>query len=192
MSNKMRTKDEVKTSKDNVIVPKKVAIPKLAVTDDNFKPKRIIILEAIKAGGATRDSLMELAAVDTKNLASQFSYLRLMGMYPIKDDKGIYRIATKDEVEKIKLDRPSASSTADPKKRFAQLTKKLATLKAKIVKQVPQETGSIRDINAKIDALSCTVCQLQLAELKKKHPDIEKTSHINLESAPSKIPNIKA
>ena len=184
MSNKTRTKDKdgVEVSKNDSIVSKKDTVndeikqniastPNSVKTNNetNFKPKRIIILDAIKAGGATRDKLMELAEVDTKNLASQFSYLRLMGQYPVKKSDGVYRIATREEVERIKLDKPVAI-IMDPKKRYTQLTKKLTTLQNKINKNTDQPPGSIAHINLKIDALSIKVTELRIADLLTKHP----------------------
>ena len=156
----------------------------------NFRPKRIIILDAIKAGNATRDSLMKLAGVDTKNLASQFSYLRLMGQYPVKDDNGVYRIATKDEMEKIKLDKPQAV-IMDPKKRYTQLTKKLTTLQNKLAKHTEQPKGSIGHINNKLDILNIKVTELRLADLLAKHP-LLKVSEANAIEDTEAIKDIKA
>lgn len=59
--------------------------------------KRFIILEAIKKGGATKESLMELAKVDEKGLASQLTYLRMSGQYPVKGTDGVYTLSTAED-----------------------------------------------------------------------------------------------
>ena len=49
---------------------------------------RDVIKEAIIAGGATKESLLELTGTTEKGLASQFTYLRMMGSCPKKKDDG--------------------------------------------------------------------------------------------------------
>ncbi len=54
---------------------------------------------AIEAGGATKESLLELTGTTEKGLASQFTYMRMMGNCPMKQEDGIYKIVTTDEWE---------------------------------------------------------------------------------------------
>ena len=57
------------------------------------------IKEAIEAGGATRDSLLELTGTTEKGLASQFTYMRMMGNCPKKQEDGTYKLVTTEEWE---------------------------------------------------------------------------------------------
>jgi hypothetical protein len=74
--------------------------------------KREIVKQAIEAGGATKESLMEAAKVNDKGLASLLTYLRWSGTCPIKGEDGVYKLITAEEWEEIK----SARGTAGPQK----------------------------------------------------------------------------
>lgn len=78
--------------------------------------KRDIIIEKINEGGATVETLMEAVKLDTKGLSSQFTYLRLMGKCPVKDDKGVYSFVSSDEWEAIKAARVVNKKPAKPAK----------------------------------------------------------------------------
>lgn len=75
------------------------------------KPKRLIILEAIQEGGATRESLMEAAKCSSASLGTNFTYLRLMGHYPVKNDDDTFSLATEEEWEAIKAERAAKAKT---------------------------------------------------------------------------------
>jgi hypothetical protein len=53
--------------------------------------------EAIEAGGATKESLLELTGTTEKGLASQFTYMRMMGNCPFKQEDGTYKIISSEE-----------------------------------------------------------------------------------------------
>lgn len=57
------------------------------------------IYEAIEAGGATKESLLELTGTTDKGLASQMTYLRMMGKCPMKQDDNTFKIVTTEEWE---------------------------------------------------------------------------------------------
>jgi len=57
------------------------------------------IYEAIVAGGATKESLLELTGTTEKGLASQFTYLRMMGKCPMKQEDGTWKIVSAEEWE---------------------------------------------------------------------------------------------
>ena len=91
------------------------------------KNKQTIILEAIKAGGATRESLMTAAGVNKAGLASQLAYLNSRGLamaevdpskaeFPLVDENGVFFMGTNEQYE---AKRASATSgfTAKPKTR---------------------------------------------------------------------------
>ena len=58
---------------------------------------RDAIKTAIEAGGATKESLLELTGTTDKGLASQMTYLRMMGHCPMKQDDGTYKIVSAEE-----------------------------------------------------------------------------------------------
>ena len=57
------------------------------------------IYNAIMAGGATKESLLELTGTTDKGLASQFTYLRMMGKCPMKQEDGTFKIVSAEEWE---------------------------------------------------------------------------------------------
>lgn len=60
---------------------------------------RDVIRKAIMEGGATKESLLELTGTTEKGLASQFTYLRMMGTCPKKKEDGTWEIVTLEEWE---------------------------------------------------------------------------------------------
>lgn len=64
--------------------------------------KREIVKQAIEAGGATKESLMEAAEVNDKGLASLLTYLRWSGTCPVKGEDEIYKLISAEEWEAIK------------------------------------------------------------------------------------------
>jgi len=60
---------------------------------------RDIIKKAIEEGGATKESLLELTGTTEKGLASQFTYLRMMGTCPMKQEDGTWKIVSTEEWE---------------------------------------------------------------------------------------------
>ena len=60
---------------------------------------RDVIREAILAGGATKESLLELTGTTEKGLASQFTYLRMIGTCPMKQEDGTWKIVSTEEWE---------------------------------------------------------------------------------------------
>jgi hypothetical protein len=60
---------------------------------------RDVIKKAIEEGGATKESLLELTGTTEKGLASQFTYLRMMGTCPMKQEDGTWKIVTTEEWE---------------------------------------------------------------------------------------------
>jgi acetyl-CoA carboxylase carboxyltransferase component len=85
--------------------------------------KRTLIEERILEGNATRQDLMEAASVDSKGLASQFTYMRLTGKCPVVDADGIFSIVTQAEWDEMKAEKaanakPTKESTMTPEERL--------------------------------------------------------------------------
>lgn len=84
------------------------------------------ILKAIEAGQATHDSLIALTGTTTKGLASQFTYLRMTGHYPVKDENGVYSLISEAEWEARKTQGSGQKEPTDPVKRYEQAQKRLS------------------------------------------------------------------
>lgn len=76
--------------------------------------KRDDIKELIERGGATAESLCKAVEVDKKGLASQLTYLRMMGVYPVKDENGVYKLVSEDEWNEIKSARAASGGGNKP------------------------------------------------------------------------------
>lgn len=130
-------------------------------------PKRLIILNAIKKGGATKESLMEVASVTAKSLASQFSYLRLMGHYPFKTETGVYELMSATDWLARKAEakaKAKVRAPIDPIKKKAALVKKIDRLdiRVKADKNMIVTPGSKEDIQHQINKLTLKLFKLQL------------------------------
>jgi hypothetical protein len=94
--------------------------------------KREIIAEAINAGGATKESLMAVAEVNSAGLSSQFTYLRLTGKYPVKGDDGFFKFVDEAAWNAMKSTSATSRTTSAPQKsieeRKVAIDKKVAKL----------------------------------------------------------------
>lgn len=68
------------------------------------------IHKAILAGGATKESLLELTGTTEKGLASQFTYLRMTGRCPKKQEDGTFAIISTEEWEAYRASSGGAST----------------------------------------------------------------------------------
>lgn len=82
------------------------------------------ILKAIQEGGATRESLLELTGTTEKGLASQFTYLRMLGHCPMKQEDGTFKIVSAAEWAEHRSSGPSATPLS-PKERVAKSEKRV-------------------------------------------------------------------
>jgi hypothetical protein len=85
---------------------------------------RDVIRDAIKAGGATKKSLLELTGTTEKGLASQFTYLRMVGTPPMKQEDGTFKIVTPEEWESHRASGGSAATPLTPAKRLEKAEKR--------------------------------------------------------------------
>jgi len=82
---------------------------------------------AIEKGGATKESLLALTGTTEKGLASQFTYMRMMGNCPMKQDDGTFKIVSIDEWNAHKSESGSASATnLTPEQRVERAEKRSA------------------------------------------------------------------
>jgi hypothetical protein len=132
--------------------------------------KREIIAAAIEEGGQTKESLMELAEVNSAGLSSQFTYLRLTGRYPMKNDEGIYYLADKEEWDKAKEEALSRRATPAPKKspeeRLEALQKRLAKLQAADEKRqeaFAKDETELNSLKAQKAGIEVEICNLEIS-----------------------------
>lgn len=96
------------------------------------QPKRLILLDKINEGGATRDSLMLAANCTPSSFNTNCSYLRMMGQYPVTDEEGVYRIVDETEWKDIQFRKHEeakarkVASTKSPEENLAIAEKRLA------------------------------------------------------------------
>lgn len=80
---------------------------------------------AILAGGATKESLLALTGTTEKGLASQFTYMRMMGNCPQKQEDGTFKIVTAAEWDAHKASSGSGPSVnLTPAERVARAEKR--------------------------------------------------------------------
>jgi len=133
-------------------------------------PKRTVILEAIQAGGATKESLMELAECSSASLATNFTYLRLMGKYPVKNDDDTFAIVTEAEWAEITADRKAkavdrkVSTPKTPVELFKMAEKRLERCN-KALEVAQQKAEHFGDSEIVQLRLTITTAEARLAQL---------------------------
>lgn len=99
--------------------------------------KREIIKNTIEAGGATLETLLEAADTTAKAINSQFSILRLIGHFPVKDGDGVYSLVDKDTWDSILAERKANAKTAKsektPEEIYEQALERLRRAKRSLV-----------------------------------------------------------
>jgi hypothetical protein len=149
------------------------------------KSKREIILDTLKEGGATMESLAAAADCKYASVMSIFSTLRLMGFYPVKDvpvenpenpEETIltYRIVDKDEWQAIldeRAENSKSKSKATPKTPAEALeaaTKKQERCakanKLAVDRANKDEDSQILEWKAEISTLQLKIADSELAE----------------------------
>ena len=90
-----------------------------------YTNKREIIKAAIALGGMTTEKLCEIAQVDPKGLASQMTYLRLTGVYPMKGEDGVFYMGTAEDFDaKKNAGSGKAAVVLTPEQRLEKATKR--------------------------------------------------------------------
>jgi hypothetical protein len=85
---------------------------------------RDIIKKAIEEGGATKESLLELTGTTEKGLASQFTYLRMMGHCPKKQEDGTFAIVSAEEWEAHRAAGGGSGKSLTPAERVEKARKR--------------------------------------------------------------------
>jgi hypothetical protein len=125
--------------------------------EETKRPKRLIILDAIEAGGATKESLMELADCSAASLATNFSYLRMGGKCPLKNEDDTYSIVTEEEWAEIK-----AEAKAKAKTRKTATPKTPEQIYNAAQKRVERTAKALETATKKHDEFPCEITELRL------------------------------
>lgn len=145
------------------------------------KNKRTIIHEAIVAGGATKESLMEVASVNAAGLASQLTYLRLTGIYPMVGEDGVYFIGTEEEWNEHKTNKtgkPKEELTPEGmREKLEKKAARAASAETNASKKAKDNKGDkILQLKAKRAALDLEICERELGAHQAEYPDLEDAS----------------
>lgn len=150
------------------------------------KPKRELILEAIKKGGQNVESLMAVADCSYASVMSNLSTLRLMGHYPVCDvetegEEGLtYRIVDKEEWEEILEARAANAGSKTPAKTPAErkeaLEKRLERLEKAAQKALERankdEDNELLQLRAEKVTIELRIASLELENLCADNPEL--------------------
>lgn len=139
--------------------------------------KRLIVKQAIEEGGATRESLMEAAGVNSKGLASLFTYLRWSGICPMKQDDGTYKLVSEEEWEEFKSNRTSAGPTTNltPAERLEKAEKRQGRAASALDKATKRKEANPDDKLYELQSDKAEL-ELQIAELLVGRAEVEVTN----------------
>jgi hypothetical protein len=141
----------------------------METTNTRSLPKRLIIKKVIAKGGATKEDLMKAANVSVKSLASNFSYLRLMGYYPYVKSDGTYGFMTEQEWRKMKADRAAKTKQpVKPEKQLEKLQAKIAKLQDRINGFDNTKASDIARLEHNVNKATLALCNAKAAELQQQ------------------------
>jgi hypothetical protein len=138
--------------------------------------KRDVILAKILEGGATKESLMVDAEVNDKGLASQMTYLRLMGTCPRKKKDGTYEIVTKEVWEESRGAK-GAGKALTPDEQIIKGEKKEKSAATAVDRTKALHLKDPENVKGKVKydiaVLSLQLASIELGELETKFPKAE-------------------
>lgn len=140
-------------------------------------PKRLIIKEMIEAGDATKANLIEELGISKASLATNFTYLRLMGFYPVADEEGILSFVSEAEwntIQEAKADKTFTKknvSKKTPQEKWYAAIKKVK----RCMKAVESANNNYKADSENEDLLDLKV---QRADIELKIADIERDNLI--------------
>lgn len=144
------------------------------------KNKRTIIREAIESGEYTKAQLMELASVNAAGFASQLSYMRMGGIFPVADPAtGIYKIVDEATWTSMQSDRKTGKPAEEltPEAMRAKLegkAKRAASAHTNADKKSKDLPGDkLLKLKAKRAAMDLEICEIELGQHQAAFPDLE-------------------
>lgn len=109
------------------------------------QPNRLIIKEMIEAGGATKKGIQTELGITSASLATNFTYLRLMGHYPVADENGVLSFVDAVEWEKIQTDKKANARKATTKKTPEE---RLVAAEKRVVRSTSQKEAAEKRLSA--------------------------------------------
>lgn len=144
--------------------------------------KRTIIREAIESGDFTKAELMEKASVNAAGFASQLSYMRMGGIFPVADPTtGIYKIVDEATWTSMQNDRKTGKPAEEltPEALRAKLegkAKRAASAHTNADKKSKDLPGDkLLKLKAKRAAMDLEICEIELGQHQAAFPDLEET-----------------
>jgi len=151
--------------------------------------KRTIIREAIESGDFTRAELMEKASVNAAGFASQLSYMRMGGIFPVADPTtGIYKIVDEATWTSMQNDRKTgktgkSAEELTPEAMRAKLegkAKRAASAHTNADKKSKDLPGDkLLKLKAKRAAMDLEICEIELGQHQAAFPDLEEAMDAN-------------
>jgi len=142
--------------------------------------KRTIIREAIESGDFTKAELMEKASVNAAGFASQLSYMRMGGIFPVADPTtGIYKIVDEATWTSMQNDRKTGKPAEEltPEAMRAKLegkAKRAASAHTNADKKSKDLPGDkLLKLKAKRAAMDLEICEIELGQHQAAFPDLE-------------------
>ena len=146
------------------------------------KNKRTIIREAIESGDFTKAQLMELASVNAAGFASQLSYMRMGGIFPVADPAtGIYKIVDEATWTSMQSDRKTGKPAEEltPEAMRAKLegkAKRAASAHTNADKKSKETPGDkLLKLKAKRAAIDLEICEIELGQHQAAFPNLEES-----------------
>lgn len=151
-------------------------------SDATKLPKRLVIKQMIEDGGCTKKSILEATGISSASLATNFTYLRLMGHYPLTDKDGVLSFTDADgwaEIQSEKALNAKSSkvskSTKTPQTQYEQLVARVAKLETaadkakKLASESDDQMVQLRNIKADADL---GMARITLQDLLNKFSDV--------------------
>lgn len=148
------------------------------------KPNRLIIKEMIEAGGATKESIATELEITKASLATNFTYLRLMGFYPIADEDGVLSFTDENgwkELQDQKAAKAGSKSTSkkSPAEQYAAVNKKLERLQkaadSAIERHSKDEDSEVLTLKKQKAEIELRLAEIEKQDLEDQYDDDELT-----------------
>jgi hypothetical protein len=139
--------------------------------------KRTIIKERIEEGGATKEILMEVSDTNAAGLASQFSYLRMGGVFPVADENGVYSLvdeATWEEHKASRAAKPKVQlSPEDMRIKLEKKVTRAASAQTNAAKKADKDPDNrVLELKAKVAEMQLEICEIELGQHEAEYPDL--------------------
>lgn len=145
--------------------------------------KRTIIKEAIESGEYTKAQLMEMAEVNSDGFASQLSYLRMSGVFPVADpDTGIFKLITEAEWEEAKAQRGKSTpkeplTPAAEREKLEKKASRAASAQTNATKKAEADPDNkVLALKAQRASIDLEICEMELGQHQADYPNLDDAS----------------